>query len=96
MQMTRPLNEKQIFSLAQEYKSLGKHLYLSNSDETRLSQILEVAQSNDILSNLLETIDLELGDELDILDGKSKEEDEQIRENLRARLKVAWLEHTEP
>lgn len=86
-QMIHSPNEgKERYCLAQEYEFLSKRPYLSDSDEICLNRILEVAQSDEILSNLLEEIDLKSGYELGLLDEKSEEENEKIRRSLQVKL----------
>ena len=79
------VNEK-LMKLAQEYDFLGRLSQLSESQQKRLVEILEIAESDDNFSEMLNKIDQKLAEELNLLDNNSLHEYESQRMNIRKTL----------
>ncbi|MDJ0846320.1 hypothetical protein [Crocosphaera sp.] len=75
-----------LMKLAQEYDFLGRLSQLSESQQKRLVEILEIAESDDNFSEMLNKIDQTLAEELNLIDNNSLGEYEGQRMNIRKTL----------
>jgi hypothetical protein len=74
--------KNKLVRLAQEYYDLGLLSQLSDSQQNRLLEILELAESDQQLSQMLSQIDSKLAKELHLLEQDSLDEYERQRTKL--------------
>ena len=79
-----------IYQLVEEYKKIGLNQEISDLQAERLDRILEIAESNTLLSDLICQTDLEIAEELNLLNQEMlnhyKDQEGKLREKIRSEL----------
>lgn len=87
--MKNHVNVNELFKeLAKEYHYLGTLTELSDADAERLDKILEIAESNQDFSDILQEVDWTLANELNLLDEASLHYYEDQQAKLREYLEI--------